>query len=149
MLYCTTTFCHITVYRVKRFTSFTMTSAKKSEIGRIGEDIACKYLRNKGFIILGRNVRQKWGEIDIVAKNIDGVIAFVEVKTLREGGDLKPEDNLTKSKLAKLKRTAMLYAGHHHDLINDQKGWRIDLVAITLEGEHGDTKISYYENICY
>lgn len=35
-------------------------------VGRAGEDIACKYLQNKGYKIIERNFRRKWGEIDIV-----------------------------------------------------------------------------------
>ena len=34
--------------------------------GKIGEDIACKYLIGKGYTIIERNFRRKWGEIDII-----------------------------------------------------------------------------------
>lgn len=37
-------------------------------VGRVGEDIACKYLQNKGYQIIERNFRRKWGEIDIVCR---------------------------------------------------------------------------------
>ncbi len=40
--------------------------AKHLKIGRIGENIACKYLKDKGYAIVERNFRRKWGEIDIV-----------------------------------------------------------------------------------
>jgi len=42
--------------------------AKHNEIGKIGENIAVKYLKNNGFLIIGRNFLCKMGEIDIVAK---------------------------------------------------------------------------------
>jgi Holliday junction resolvase-like predicted endonuclease len=45
---------------------------------------------------------------------------------------LSPEDNLTSTKLKKLQRTAALYAGYNQNLINDDLGWRIDLVAIAI-----------------
>ncbi len=43
--------------------------AKKNttKIGDLGEDIAAKFLKNKGFRILARNYLKKYGEIDIVA----------------------------------------------------------------------------------
>ena len=99
-----------------------------------------KYLVNKGFTIIERNFRKPWGELDIIAKDRGGILVFVEVKTLRECGNgnaaiagLLPEENLTAAKLKKLKRTAAFYAGYNQDLINDEKGWRIDLVAISLK----------------
>lgn len=36
------------------------------EIGQLGEEIACQYLEKKGYTILDRNFRRKWGEIDII-----------------------------------------------------------------------------------
>jgi len=123
----------------------------KSQLGQLGEDMACEYLVKKGYKIIERNKRQKWGELDIIAKAPDRTLVFVEVKTLRRGlgqapeESLQPEDQLTQAKLEKLKRTASLYAGHYPELINDNKGWRIDLVAIVISGENHDIK--HYENI--
>jgi putative endonuclease len=51
-------------------------------VGRLGEDIAASHLERRGFAILARNARTRYGEIDIIA--FDGsVLAFVEVKTRR------------------------------------------------------------------
>lgn len=43
-----------------------MSRDTKQQLGQWGEEIACKYLENKGYKILDRNFRQKWGEIDII-----------------------------------------------------------------------------------
>ncbi|OGY62992.1 MAG: hypothetical protein A2745_02940 [Candidatus Harrisonbacteria bacterium RIFCSPHIGHO2_01_FULL_44_13] len=131
----------------------------KSDIGKLGEDLACEYLKNKGYKIIERNFRRKWGELDIIAKDPKNVLVFIEVKTLRFGNSaiaelfnaanqLLPEENLTAAKLKKLKRTASLYAGNHQELINDKKGWRIDLVAIKLFSEE-NYQINHIENIEY
>lgn len=136
----------------------------KSKIGKIGEDFACKYLEDKKFTIIDRNYRKPWGEIDIIAKGPDKILAFVEVKTIRKPNTegITPEDNLTSSKLNKLKRTMSLYAGSYPELTHQQKGYRLDLIAITIPNEinniissdeTGLTKIykncviNYYENI--
>lgn len=110
---------------------------QKSEIGKLGEDLACEYLVKQSFTVIERNFRKPWGEIDIIAKDPKGVLVFVEVKTMRQYGNsaIQPEENLTAAKLKKLQRTASLYVGHHQELINDKKGWRIDLVAIALTDE--------------
>lgn len=115
-------------------------------IGEIGESAACWFLLKNKYKILFRNYREKFDEIDIIARSFDGVLVFVEVKTLKENvGDLIPEDNLTKSKLKKISRACRIFAGSHKELVND-RGWRIDLIAITLHGE-GDSIISHYENV--
>lgn len=143
----------------------------KSEIGKIGEDLAYEYLINKGYKILERNYWRKWGELDIIAKDPANTLVFVEVKTLRQTqceqsfdqaqdkcgnsaihgeqcrtiAELKPEDNLTAAKLKKLQRTAQLFTGKHSELVNDIKGWRIDLLAIEVRGDK--TSVKHYENI--
>jgi putative endonuclease len=49
--------------------------------GRLGEEIAALLLVCKGYRILGRRVKTQAGEIDLVAKNLAGVVCCVEVKT--------------------------------------------------------------------
>lgn len=122
---------------------------KNTELGARGESAACLFLERKGYKIVGRNVRYPWGELDIVAKSLDGTLVCVEVKTmstlLDESRGLRPEDQMTSEKLEKFRRTASLYAGHRHELVDDTKGWRLDVIAITKHG--GAYKIRHYENI--
>jgi putative endonuclease len=131
----------------------------KSEIGQLGENIACEYLVDNKYKIIERNFRQKWGEIDIIAKAPDKTLVFVEVKTVRDVeklhsendeqsnvGQISAEDQLTDAKLKKLQRTASLYANHNSGMVNDEKGWRIDLIAITIKGIYGeDIRLSSVE----
>jgi len=134
-----------------------MENEKKSSIGKQGEDIAANCLKKQGYSILARNYRKPWGEIDIVAKAKDGTLVFVEVKTMKSSGyGLKPEDNLTKTKKEKLARTCEQFVLMNPELMNEQRGWRIDLLAIELRGvEHEETltnlincdNIKHYENI--
>ena len=53
---------------------------KTVEIGRLGEDIAVKFLKNNNYSIIDRNVHVSHNEIDIIAKDKNYII-FVEVKT--------------------------------------------------------------------
>jgi len=48
------------------------------EMGKKAEDLAVKALVKKGFQIIKRNFQNKFGEIDIIAKDKD-ILVFVEV----------------------------------------------------------------------
>ena len=49
--------------------------------GRYGEDIACRLLEAENLEILCRNYRNRHLELDIVARDDNGTLCFVEVKT--------------------------------------------------------------------
>ena len=57
-----------------------MPTPHQSELGRHGEELACRELRRRGYAIVARRYRTRHGEIDIVAMD-EGVLVFVEVKT--------------------------------------------------------------------
>lgn len=127
----------------------------RSQLGQLGENITCRYLEKKNYKIIERNFRQKWGEIDIISKAPDKTLIFIEVKTVRgveklhttniEEENITAEDQLTSAKLTKLQRTASLYANHNQNLISDERGWRIDLIALTIYDKN--YVIKHYKNI--
>ena len=59
----------------------------RSDLGKLGESVACQELERRGYAILATRYRTRFGEIDIIAEEA-GVVVFVEVKarrTLRYG----------------------------------------------------------------
>lgn len=123
--------------------------SSKSEIGKLGEDLACRYLIKKGYKVLERNYRKPWGELDIIVVDPDKTIVFVEVKTIR-GNDvdnllISPENQLTSVKLSKLQKMAVLYVNNLTEQINVDNNWRIDLLALTIVGKNCHVK--HYRNI--
>ena len=57
----------------------------RRDVGRRGEELAADHLVRRGFSILARNFRTRWGELDIVA--FDGrTLVFCEVKSRRCSG---------------------------------------------------------------
>jgi putative endonuclease len=52
----------------------------KKLLGKKGERLVAKYLKNQGFTIIKRNYKTPFGEADIIAKDGDETV-FVEVKT--------------------------------------------------------------------
>ena len=85
--------------------------AQKDALGDRGENVAARYLRNKGFKIIVRNFRCEVGEIDIIAR--DGkTLVFVEVKT-RAYDDPEPEEQVNLAKQQQLTKVAKLYLSRY------------------------------------
>lgn len=115
----------------------------RSKIGKIGENIACRFLEKHGQSILGRNYRKKWGEIDIISKK-EGVLHFVEVKTVsRETSSYIPEENVHSWKQKRLYRTIQSYLLEK----SAENEWQCDVVAVFLNIKDKTAKIRYTENI--
>ena len=76
--------------------------------GAMGEILAARFLREKGFTICSSNFRCRLGEIDIIASD-KHYLVFAEVKTRREDARYLPREAVTVSKQRKLLQTASLY----------------------------------------
>ncbi len=103
--------------------------------GKIYEEMACAYLENKGYEILEKNFICRYGEIDIVAKDNEFTV-FVEVKYRKDSNFSQAIFNITKSKMAKLIKSAQYYYS-----LNGFDYSRFD--AIIIEGD----KIEHIKNI--
>ena len=76
--------------------------------GSKGEDFAAEMLEKSGLTILRRNYKKRWGEIDLIAQDGE-YIAFVEVKTRRQGGLVSPLEAVTLTKQRRLLATAACF----------------------------------------
>jgi len=81
---------------------------KTFALGNEGEDLAEKFLREKGYDVITRNYRTPIGEIDIVAKDGDTIV-FIEVKTRANETFGYPFEAVNQNKRRKLKNLALLY----------------------------------------
>lgn len=104
-------------------------NAKAAELGRIGEEVAAIYLTKcLGWSVIDRNVRTRWGEIDLVA--MDGcTYVFVEVKIRRPSMFGTALDAITDGKIARLMQQIEYYLQRNH-LISDEISVRLDAIAI-------------------
>ena len=115
------------------------------EKGNLGEDIAKEHLEDRGYKILEQNYRNKYGEIDLVARDNDSLV-FVEVKT-RIGEQFGiPEDAINFKKKAKLIRNAQAYMSWNKKARN-YKSYRIDAICIVLNENKQVIRIGHYQNI--
>ena len=106
---------------------------KPHALGAQGERLASRHLKRNRYRILGRNVRTKMGEIDIVALAPDKrTLVIVEVKTRRPPDVVtprspRPEDALTRDKRSRLIRLAQVEAKRRG---MQRAPLRIDVIAI-------------------
>ena len=87
------------------------TLSPDAALGRRGEDLAHRYLRGAGFIVLARNYRPAGGEseVDIVARDGDTLV-FVEVKSRSSADFGSPERAIGEEKQKHIVRAARRYA---------------------------------------
>lgn len=110
-------------------------------IGRYGEDIALRYLEERGCRILERNFRMIRGEIDIIARDQD-TLCFVEVKTRQSEAYGTGEEAVSKFKQRQLSRLALLYLQKKNWL---QSPARFDVIVIAWR-EGGFPEIEWFKN---
>lgn len=96
--------------------------------GRPGEDLAARFLERQGLRILGRNLRSRLGEIDLVARD-GATLVFVEVKTRRPGTADPPQASVDARKQRRLARLAVNYLARRW--LGDL-ACRFDVVAVTV-----------------
>lgn len=97
-------------------------------LGAFGEAWAVGHLTRLGYRILERNVRSRWGELDIIA--VDGdVLVFVEVKCRRSRRFGTPEASITRSRFQRLSRAVDQYL---QDRLVQPAAYRVDVVAIEV-----------------
>jgi uncharacterized protein (TIGR00252 family) len=77
-------------------------------VGNSGEDLAARFLKGLNYRILERNVRNAWGEIDLVAQDRKTIV-FVEVKTRSTGLFGGPRAAVNADKQRRMSRAAQAY----------------------------------------
>ncbi len=99
-------------------------------MGDYGERVAVDWLRARGIKVLGRNFKApRGGEVDIVAR--DGkLLLFVEVKTRRAGGGIRPLDAVNREKQRLIERGANAWLKR---LGTRDLPWRFDVIEVLVE----------------
>jgi putative endonuclease len=114
----------------------------RRELGKLGEKLAQKFLKKRGYHILETNFHCREGEIDIVAQQKDYLV-FIEVRTKSNLDFGTPEESITQSKKEKLVSLALTYINDHQNL---PSLWRIDVVAIEIDQKGKTKRIELIEN---
>ena len=110
-------------------------------LGKRGENLAVRYFERNGFEVILRNYRNKYGEVDIIAR--DGLtLCFIEVKTRRYTTRSKPSEGLGSAQKRRITRAAEAYLS---ELRNPQVTYRFDLIELII-GRWDIISLFYWKN---
>jgi len=114
----------------------------RQRLGAWGEHQAEVYLLEHGMELLERNFRTRFGEIDLVMKQVEQLV-FVEVKTRSNDKFGMPEESVTPRKQEHLIKAAEQYLMDHPESPSD---WRVDVVSVRGKPGANPPEILWFEN---
>ncbi len=133
------------VWMPKVFTSNTQ------KIGKLGEELAKRFLMKHGYSVLEENYTKKYGEIDLIAKK-DGITHFIEVKSIvshetsnavpRETSNYDPLSNVHPGKLRRLSRVIQVYLVTHETL-----NWQFDVITVKIDEKNRVGRVTHIKDI--
>lgn len=120
---------------------------KTKGLGVMGENMACRYLEDKGYVVHSKNFISRFGEIDIIAEH-DGYLCFIEVKTRGAKHIAKGREYITIYKQQKITKTAEYFMVRHPAFL-EKRGLqpRFDCIEIYVDSSDKPTEINHLENI--
>lgn len=113
-------------------------------VGRLGEDVACRYFSQNGYEVLEKNLQLSHLEIDLLALK-DRCLYYIEVKASRVDLDMAIAQ-CTAEKLHRMKRAALAhwttFEGH----------WRCDrfsigLFCVAIDEERKKVRYQWIEDV--
>lgn len=115
-------------------------STARQAFGELGERIAERWLRRRGWRVVQRRFRSGHRDIDLVVER-DGTVAFVEVKA-RQGPEFGgPVQAVNYRKRKQLERSALVWIDRHG---RSAESYRFDVVGVLLNG--AEVRICHVEN---
>lgn len=110
--------------------------------GQESEQLAVKFLKQRGYIILARRFRTKLGEIDIVARDEDAIV-FIEVRSRNSDEFGAPYESVDRRKQRHIINAAFIYLAKHK--LEDAQ-MRFDIISVLAYRDMGAVKIGHIKN---
>ncbi len=113
---------------------------KRLDLGVLGEKLALKEIRARGYRSIIRNYSCKLGEIDLIARDEDTLV-FIEVKTRRNRSTGYAKEAVNLKKRRQLSKVALYYMKTNEYF--DSRA-RFDVIAVNVGG--GEPEIEIVKN---
>ena len=115
----------------------------RQALGAAAEQVAADQLLSKGYRILERNWRRRWGELDIVARAPDGTVVIVEVRS-RRGPDASAlaAESIGPRKQRRVAELAASYLASEHPGAEA----RIDVITVAFSAAGRVEHVEHIEN---
>ncbi|WP_448223327.1 YraN family protein [Gordonia iterans] len=112
---------------------------RRRHVGRIGEDLAAEFVRARGWRILDRNWRTRYGELDLIAAD-GSTLVIVEVKTRASRTFTDPVAAVTAPKLRRMRLLARQWLAEQPDGAPWWEVIRFDAVSVQLDLNHPEDR---------
>jgi len=113
-------------------------------VGMFGQQVVKYYLQQQNYEIISENFNTRYGEIDLIVRNSQGV-RLVEVKTRTNKNYGEPYEAVHYYKLKKMKLSA--------DIFMQSKGWlgsivyHLDVASIFIDKSEGRVWLKYFFDV--
>jgi putative endonuclease len=125
-----------------------------NDIGRLGEDLVGKWLKEKGYQIITQNYRKRFGEIDLVTRETSGRVHFIEVKSVSyetrtaleyavSHETWRPEEKVHKEKQKRFRNIIQSWL-IENPYVSD---FQIDIVTVRMVPREKYARVGLIENI--
>ena len=121
-----------------------MDGCTTAALGAAGEGCARLFLEAHGFRTVTTRHRTRHGEIDLIARRGE-LLLFVEVKARRGDRCGRPQEAVTRAKLARLRALAAAYLSEHGG--DGCRVFRFDVIAVTFQGEGRGCRLEHFAGV--
>ncbi len=118
-------------------------SKNPGAIGRLGENLAKKHLRQQGITIIAENYHTRYGEIDLIAQEGETLL-FIEVRVRNNPRYGSALESITPQKQARILKSVAHYLQHHN--IGVEQNMRIDVIGIEATPDGADFTLEWVKN---
>lgn len=120
---------------------------KPQNIGKLGEQVALKFLLKQNYSLIKKNYRIKGGEIDLIMKDeTTQEIVFVEVKTITANQDYPPEERISKKQKKLIIHAVKVWIFNNS---SSQDCYRIDVISVLIRSNFRSAEVRHFINAIY